>query len=158
MSSVRSVIPSIIFLALCLDTFGGNALAAYPDGTLVRERPGAVVYEIRNGRKFPVVDTRKAAASTVIDIPAAELAQIPDMPLQIQYSDAPPATSPAYGYAPTAPGPPVVTVVPGGYPVTAVPAGVPPRTVNVPQSGFPPQVVPATPSAPVPGLPPPRVP
>lgn len=152
---VRVLIPSIIFLALCMGASSGNALAAYPDGTLVRERPGAVVYEIRNGRKFPVVDARKAAARTVIDIPAAELAQIPDMPLNTQYSDAPPVTPPAYGYVPTVPGPPAVTVVPGAYPVTPFPVGVPPRTINVPQSGFPPSIAPATPSAPVTGLPPP---
>lgn len=145
----------IIFLAVFMAALNGNALAAYPDGTLVRERPGAVVYEIRNGRKFPVMDARKAQTRPVMEISAAQLAQIPDMPLNTQYSDAPPVTAPAYGYTPTVPGPPAVTVVPGGYPVTPVPVVVQPRTGHVPQSGFPLQVVPAASGAPVIGLPPP---
>lgn len=154
-----SFIPSIRHLTVCvilsLADLGGVVLAAYPDGTLVRERPGAVVYEIRNGRKFPAVDARKAQTRPVTEISAAELAQIPDMPLNTQYSDAPPATQPAYGYTPTVPGPPAVTVVPGGYPVTPVPVGVQPRIVHVPQGGFPPVVIPAAPGVPVTGLPPP---
>lgn len=146
---------SIVFLTLCMAALSGKAHATYPDGTLVRERPGAVVFEIRNGRKFPVVDARKAKTRPVLEISAAELAQIPDMPLTTQYSDAPPATSPAYGYVPTVPGPPAVTVVPGGYPVGSFPAVSLPRTVGVPQTGFPPSVAPAAPSAPMTGLPPP---
>lgn len=152
MFRMRAPVKFLIILTLCCVAFGKNASATYPDGTLVRPERGGVVFEIRNGRKFPVVDARKAASRAVIEIPAAELAQIPDMPLNTQYSDAPPATQPAYGYVPTVPGPPAVTVVPGGYPV-AVPAGVPARAANVPQSGFPQVVVPAPPGAPVIGLP-----
>ena len=155
MFRMRAPVKFLIILTLCFLAFGKNAAATYPDGTLVRPERGSVVFEIRNGRKFPVVDVRKAASRAVIEIPAAELSQIPDMPLNTQYSDAPPATQPAYGYVPTVPGPPAVTVVPGGYPVVPFPAGVPPRTVNVPQSGFPQVVIPVAPSAPVIGLPPP---
>ncbi len=158
MFRLRVPVKFLIILTLCSFAFCKNASATYPDGTLVRPERGNVVFEIRNGRKFPVVDARKAASRAVIEISAAELAQIPDMPLNTQYSDAPPPAPPAYGYVPTVPGPPAVTVVPGGYAVTPVPVGVLPRTVNAPQSGFPAPAAPAMPNAPVTGLPPPPPP
>ena len=105
-----------------------TVLANYPNGTMVRDRPGGVVYEVRNGRKFPVVDTRKAQRGPVVDIQPSELAAIPDMPMQMQYSDVyNPASNPAYGAYPPYGTPSSTTIIVPPAPFT------PAQTSNSPQ-------------------------
>ncbi len=56
--------------------------ATYPDGTLLKEKNGTSVYEIKNGRKIPVPDTSVIGRRQIIEVSPAGFSLIPDMSLQ----------------------------------------------------------------------------
>lgn len=70
-----------LLLAVGICLMSGAVLAAYPDGTLLKEKNGISVYEIKNGRKTPVPDTSVIGRRQVIEVSPAEFSQIPGMPL-----------------------------------------------------------------------------
>lgn len=58
------------------------AFAQYPHGTLLKEKGGTRVFEIKNGRKLEVFDMDVIAGRKVSFASAEVISLIPDMPIQ----------------------------------------------------------------------------
>lgn len=76
---MKTIVTILLIGSLVLCEF---ALAQYPHGTLLKEKGGTRVFEIKNGRKLEVFDMDQIAGRKLSYASAEVISRIPDMPIQ----------------------------------------------------------------------------